>query len=130
MKKIVIILLAILVVAFFVGCGRTSSSEVDKNTSTTSLQEPEDATWGPEVLPDVFDNGRGSAYIRFLQPTGEVKSAACVRDLLNRKDDWQKRFPNKRLVSISIVYGPADGHLQAINFVIGMAICYEETPSK
>ena len=131
MKKSIVILLAILVAAFFVGCGKENPEKINNSLTTVkrTVTVEETIPWGIEVLPDVFDNGRGSVYIRFLQSAHGINPEIATCNLLNCKDDWQRKFPNKRLISASIVYGLAEERWPAA-YVVGMAICYEETSSE
>ncbi len=86
------------------------------NIPTASAQATEKPpTWtGVEVLPGVYDDNAGNAYItrRIIGTYSEIN-----QDLILTKTTWQKKFPQRRIVAMA--YAPGDALL----------IHYEEAPT-
>lgn len=79
---------------------------------------------GTEVLPNVFDDGQSSVYIRadyqWMNPV-EIQ----LVDILYKKRYWESKFSTtKRIISTSNVTG--NGGTYGSSFLAGMLIHYEQ----
>jgi hypothetical protein len=63
-----------------------------------------------EVLPNVYDDEQGNAYIRTDWSGINVLDEAywqvqekCIGEIYSKKKAWQAKFPGKKLIAMSIV---------------------------
>lgn len=58
---------------------------------------------GTEVMQDVFDDGQNTVYIRVYNEKGFKLSDNAVAYIIVKKKEWERKFPNKKVVAMSIV---------------------------
>ena len=108
---------AVTIILFFglilAGCGENSSTW--KSIALTGSEE---------VSKNVFDDQQSTLYIRVdnLRPGG---ADASIADIMTKKKYWEKRFPNKKIVAMSIVTGDEGGYYGR-PIVVGLLIHYEQ----
>lgn len=75
------------------------------------------------VAENVYDDQHSTVYLKVDEPKASEEDAA-IASLITKKNKWEKQFPNKRIVAMSIVTGNADneGHL----IIIGLLVHYEQ----
>ena len=85
-----------------------------------------------EIVPLVYDDQVNTAYIRAIickssnEDCSEIQnSETIITDLIAQKNKWQKLFPTKKVMAMTIVPGPGVGWHQAVN---GLLIHYERIP--
>jgi hypothetical protein len=119
MKRLWVIPILFLSLAL-IGCGDTST--IPENTALA---------WGTEVLPNVFDDNEGTLYIHvdnrdIEQVDIREQADTAIANIMTKKREWDKQFPNKKVVAMSIVTGNKGGFGQPI--VAGLLIHYEFEP--
>jgi hypothetical protein len=117
-KTLVTTLMVVLALGIF-GCVAGGSA----NGKSTAL--------GTEVMPNVFDNGKHTAYIKVDDPTRTEEDAA-IADIMAKKEAWQSMFPLKRMNAMTIVTGDKMGILVGVNgnpIVVGLLIDYNQAES-
>lgn len=119
MKKIVLGL-AIMAIALL---GLVASGCVDRSVDQTAPAVDIIVAGAVEVMPNVYDDSLGNAYIRVDRPT-TGKEDAAVAEIITKTNSWQLRFPNKRVVTASVVTGDS-GMGYGYPIVAGLLIHYE-----
>lgn len=112
-----IVFLAIAVLLIVVGLVLLFSSSESNSTEDfkTSLEGL------TETQTDVYEDNFSSVYI-IAQQTRD--NHAAVREIINKKRNWEKLNPNKKIVSITMVTGDA-GRSYGYPYVAGLLIHYE-----
>ena len=92
---------------------------------TLSPAEKALSSLGTEVLPNVYDDGQSTVYIR-VNPSwnDEGEGNAAIADIIAKKAERERQFPDKKVVAMSIVTGDAGGYGHPI--VVGLLIHYEQ----
>jgi|GEM_PF-3079134 len=112
---------AVFVLGFIIGNTRPKSVEKEKPIQTQEEQIL--SSIGTEVLPNIFDDGRSTVYIKAdRQRTNEADKQ--LKDILNKKRNWKKQFPDKRVISLSVVTSDNDSFYGG-SLVVGLLIEYE-----
>jgi hypothetical protein len=81
------------------------------------------ARLGAEVMKNMFDDGRSMAYLRVDHPSVGEEDAA-IANIAAKKNEWEKKFPTKKLIAMSIVTGNQGGY--GIPVVVGLLVSYEQ----
>ncbi|MDP3093233.1 MAG: hypothetical protein Q8N16_00520 [bacterium] len=94
---------------------------------TLSPAEKALSSIGTEVLPNVYDDQQSTVYIRVDDPSdpswkGE-RGDAAIADIIAKKAEWERQFPDKKVIAMSIVTGNAGAYGHPI--VVGLLIHYE-----
>lgn len=117
MKKIALLLVAMLSLALtFISCAYRDDEKFDDVDRSYFL-----GIGATEVIKNIFDDGFSSAYI-VATSRGKGDNDKAVAGLILQKRTFEKSFPQKRIVSSSVVVGDWGGG-QPI--VIGLLIHYE-----
>ncbi|MCX6787191.1 MAG: hypothetical protein NTY93_01555 [Candidatus Kaiserbacteria bacterium] len=81
------------------------------------------SAFGARVLPNVFDNGRNTVFIKADNPQIEEEDKDLA-NIVTKKENWERKFPAKKIVAMSIVTG--DGGRYGSPIVYGLLIQYEQ----
>lgn len=79
---------------------------------------------GTEVLRNVYDDQQSAVYIKVDKPESGKEDAALT-EIMTKKKEWERMFPAKKVVAMSIVTGDvtlSSGHPA----VFGLLIHYEQ----
>lgn len=95
------ILLVVLLLAILSLCGCISISDIPRQVDSTSAFESTFSKFPPvefvEVANDVFDNGKGTVYIKADPRPNPADSDTIMAAILNKKSIWENLFPAKRI---------------------------------
>ncbi len=75
-----------------------------------------------EIINNVFDDKHSTVYIRVESPEAG-KSDDSILEIMTKKKDWEEKFPNKKIISMSVVTGDGGGHGHPM--AMGLLIHYE-----
>lgn len=75
------------------------------------------------VLPGIYDDQQNTVYIKANRESSGEEDAA-VTDIMTKKKEWEKRFPAKKVIAMSIVTGDWGGYGHPI--IVGLLIHYEQ----
>ena len=81
---------------------------------------------GTEVLPNVFDDGQSTVYIK-VDKQWLGNGDMTVANIYAKEKNWELQFPTKKVVTWTIIPGVAKVHVNP--FVAGLLIRYEQSPS-
>ena len=122
MRKLLVFAFMILCLgSLSTGCGNSLP-----NPETTGTKE---FNWDPyqtTPVPGVMDDNQGSAYIMVKEPKSWEENLS-IQELTRKKIAWQKTYPAKRIISISVVGGTQPDSVTA-PVVKGLLIQYELLP--
>jgi len=116
--KTILFLVAVVVVGLIVVL---MGDRIDGKLATKEKQIL--STIGTEVLPNVFDDGQSIVYIK-ADTQWTSKEDSQLEDILNKKRDWEMKFPIKKVTAMSIVTGNTSGYGRS--FIAGLLIQYEQ----
>jgi hypothetical protein len=116
MKKWVKIL-TMFVALILAGCKVSCANDTSTEDSPLLL------SFGTEVLPDIYDDGQSTIYIKANNPQAGEEDTA-VADIMTKKMRWEQQFPTKKVITMSIVTGDG-GALYGYTAVLGLLIHYE-----
>ncbi len=119
--KVFFVILAALMLLPLVGC----SSSVQSSAARLGVLGPNSGF--TEVLPNIYDNGQGAAYIRIDSPTHNPD--ASVVELVYKVEAWQNFYRNKKILSIQAIYG-GTSRLTNDTALYGELIFYEIVPEE
>lgn len=122
MRKIVIGLGVAVILLFgltLIGC----------NNSSSALEDHFLIIGASEVLPDIYDNGQDTVYIKRkrLRLSHTIEPATedfAITNIMAKKQQWQNHFPQNKVITMSIVTGDRGGH--GLPTPIGLLIHYEK----
>lgn len=113
MKKMLLILVMVVFLGLLlVGCWKSSAPRGNMIVRGDIV----------EVLMDVYDDEQSTVYIR----VGKAKIGeedASIAEIMAKKSSWERKFPNKKVVAMSIVTGSVGNYGYPV--VIGLLIHYE-----
>lgn len=93
MKRLRIMIPVLFLCFILAGRGETSAAnEGDEYIATTGAVE---------VIKDVYDDLQSTIYIKVKN--GHASTDEDVADIVMKKKNWEKRFPNKKIVAMSVV---------------------------
>jgi major membrane immunogen (membrane-anchored lipoprotein) len=103
---------AVVVLALLLaGCGERESTSKDLAP-----------TGSVEVMNKVYDDQQSTAYIR-VNKVSTYEVDIGVADIMIKKKDWEKKFPDKKVVAMSIATGNSGG--KGYPAIVGLLIHYE-----
>lgn len=114
--KMVVAVLALLVMTLIIGSCSNDPSVVEES----SFIRNKDIR---EVSTNIYDDNISSAYMKV---DGEAKNEdEAIAILTMKKVNWEKQFPTKRIVAMTIVYGNYHAGNGFHSYVSGLFIQYE-----
>ena len=84
----------------------------------TAKKIPSLSSISVEILPNVYDDQQSTVYIKVDNPS--LADDSPIVDIITKKAEWERQFPAKKIVAMSVVTGSTGG------FVIGLLIHYEQ----
>ena len=113
MKKVIMIVVLLLIVGV-VGCNKNDGVAIEENNPLLFNNK--------EVLQNVYDDQQSTAYIK-ADSLDDNREGSPIAEIMARKKEWEKKFPAKKIVAMSIV---TSERVYTHSIPVGLLIHYEQ----
>lgn len=126
-QMLVLIILSVIPLAFAASACYNAPNPHQNEAPEKSDQilKSKDLEKSEQVFNGIRDNNKSSVYIKVANPLILKNQDYAVMEIIEKKEEWQKKFPEKKLIAMSIVTGDmgSNGH----PVVFGLLIHYEKS---
>jgi len=124
---IMFVLSVFVISALTTGCGGGTNSTSATNVAERANKEPLPLLGGSEILPNVFDDLHSTVYFKVNAPVSFEEDKA-IAEIIEKKKEWEKQSPNKKIVTMTIVTGIALCRSRGYHYAspVGLLAHYEQ----
>lgn len=137
MKKFLVLVALGLLIVFSVVCKQeainplTGEQAILDDNGKIKIGNIEEAAslLADEVLPGIYDTDNGTVFIAISERSNTSKLEAdplkTAKQLMAKKEAWQKKFPNKKIITMCDITRTLSYHAGWVALTSGILIHYE-----